>query len=437
MDSVVLGSRDAEWLRVFELSRFSTPRRAGRLFALALSLCVAATVGAAQTPGDLLVAGTSVTQRGQILSIRKSDGAIATLFQSRGFPEIVQSVVMGEDNRAWFVALQRTLTRGGDLLRVTSATQWTTIRRFSDGDGPQAMTIDHDGSLLVATAGGRLLQITPSGATTTVYSGSVLLNAVALDPVSGHALVAEFTGGPARLLLVDTARRVVLGTQPTALVRAMAPAPRLGGVLIGTPATGVGLWRNGAVSVFTTVSMGNALLASEGGPVFGAGGMPPMQAVYQVDTRGALLGSVDLSASMLVIRHLQTQGSHALWGRGPVRAGAWFDLELVSGDPTDAGRPYIVLPSLGTHPGFGLGPGKFLAVNPDLLTELSLRGALTSILEGTSGALDSRASARLRLRVSTGLTGVRVYLAGVVLRLEAPWPDTFHTLTNTVVVVYP
>jgi len=410
-------------------------------FYLSASLFILVGGGQAQIKdGDLLLAGMGIGQNGQILSYRPSTGSFTTLLAMKGFNHIIQSVGMATDNRTWVFSWYDYTQKRGFFGRLFLPGLWTTLYRFPAGNGAQAHDMDAEGDILAATRTGTVLEMSSVGnVVQTLFKGPALLNALVMDPNGGGAVAAEFGGiGPERILMIDqhtsNVKTLVSGISS---VRCLAADVRSNGFLVGRPTPPfVFRLKGGRLTTFSTLNMGNALVALEDGTYFGAGGTGSGHALHHVDSLGRLKTSTSLASRFQTVRAIAVHGSRRLGGFTQIQTNKVYSLLLDSRCPEDVYRPYAVLPALTWYPGFPVAPGKHLALNPDALSDLILKSKLP-IFMGFLGILDGGGMASPRLLIPPGFRGLRIYLAGVILDPARPWPLMIQRVTNTVTITLP
>lgn len=411
------------------------------MVAVACICAVAVTIlgAGAQTPsrGALLVAGAGPLLDGRVVSVDLATNTISTLLALPGFGHTVQSVTMAEDNRAWIFSVHDSNRNDGWIGRMRAPGSWTTLYRFPVGDGPQTHALDVDGTVLVATRNGAVLDIDAGGRATTLYAGSALINALATEPVSGFPVWGEF-GASGRVRVFDRVLAATVSGPTVPFIRAICVDERATGLLIGSAALppSVLRWSTSGLTTFAASAPADAIGSLEDG-TFAVGGQNGRRlAVVHLDGLGTAIRSVDVTGVLGVVRSIAAYGARGLSGSASMTPNASLPLHFQSPTPGDANMPYVILPSLSTTPGLTITPSMHIAVNVDALTQLALAGFLPGA-PGFIGALDPQASAQASLFLPGTLRGVRIYLAGVVLDLSQPWPGLVRTVTNTLAITLP
>jgi hypothetical protein len=107
----------------------------------------------------------------------------------------------------------------------------------------------------------------------------------------------------------------------------------------------------------------------------------------------------------------------SLHGRGVPRGGTTYDLHVAL--PGAAQGAFVLAASLAPRPGIRLADGRRIRLFPDHLLLLSLSGAYPGF-RGFYAILDPNGEGRASVDLPVGLTGLRVFFAGIRLDPQAP-----------------
>jgi len=374
---------------------------------LVACVCLSLTVTDAQVarPGDFLVA--SSTGGSFVYVITPNTNTFSTL---AAYPGAIRGVLVGADNASYSVA------SGLGVFKTTpTGTVTTIVATLPMGVGTAWNDLDEDGQHCVSTGwkgAGGLFRVDPVSAGFTTLMAGVFPNAFCLDRDTGDLIVGENTSGSVVRIKRDGTITTVVHSIPT--VYAMDFHPLTGEAFIAVRSAILRLDVLNTLTTFTTqtfLSKSIAILGN-GDVVTGSHGT----LIHQYDMSGKLVGTPYNGASLSKMC-MAIEDEHNLWGLNTPTPGGILNVNIRFAN--HPGKQFMAAASFSPRPGIPVS-GRRIPLNPDNLFSASLH--VPQIFGNFNGYLDQTgwAASHVVIPKIVGLTGLRFFLAAVVIDPSAP-----------------
>lgn len=373
-------------------------------------VCMCLITGAAASqplPGDYLLA--SSTGGSVVYVITPNTNTFSTLATMP--MGSIRGVVVGSDNTDYYAA------SGLDVFKVTPQGVVTTVvTSLTPGAGTAWNDLDEDGEILVGTgwaSGGGVFRVNPRmGTYTTVLAGGISANAFCLDRDTGDVVVGDTNNG--RVYRVNRLGKVTTVVPSIGTIYAMDFHPMTGDALIGTSGT---IYRLDGLNTLSTFATGTGLVKSLAVLANGDVAAGPHGTVINLYDRNGTKIGVPYNGTYLTKMALAVEDENNVWGLDTPVVGGVFNVSIRFA--MHPNKPYVAAVSLSRTPGIPVG-GRIIPLTPDSLFGASV--TLPSIFNKFVGLLDNqgRGSAYIVIPKVVGLSGLRIFLAAVVIDGAAP-----------------